>query len=80
MPFQQQVDLAQRGVTKTNRARDSTNDEHVRIAQCASINEELKRLQSKYLNWQYVPIDQVNADQTRQRDLSSRRESFRCYQ
>ena len=80
MPFQQQVDLAHRGVSKKNNTNNATNEERVRAAQCASINEEIKQLQSKYLNWQYVPIEQVNADQTRQRDLNSRRASLRCYQ
>lgn len=79
MPFQQQVDLAHRGVTRANTTRNSANDEHVRKGQCASINDEITQLQSKYLNWQYVPIEQVNADQARQRDLNSRRAALRCY-
>lgn len=80
MPFQQQVDLAQRGVNRASSSKISENDERARAAQCESINRELKQLESKYLNWQYVPIEQVNADQARQRDLNSRRASFRCYQ
>jgi cell division protein YceG involved in septum cleavage len=80
MPFQQQVDLAQRGANRSNNARIAEGDERERAAKCSSINQELKQLQAKYSNWQYVPIDQVNADQARQRDLNARRASLRCYQ
>lgn len=80
MPFQQQVDLAQRGVTRANSARATDIDEQVRSAKCDSLRRELNQLQSKYTNWQYVPIDQVNADQARERDLRARRSALHCYQ
>ncbi|WP_147375799.1 hypothetical protein [Noviherbaspirillum cavernae] len=80
MPFQQQVDLMQRGLDRANSARASEIGERARATQCDSINQELKQLQLKYSNWQYVPIDQVNADQARQRDLNARHASLRCYQ
>lgn len=80
MPFQQQVDLAQRGLNRANSARSAETEERVRVRQCDSINQQLKQLQSKYTNWQYVPIEQVNADQATERDLKARRSSLHCYQ
>jgi hypothetical protein len=80
MPFEQQVDLAQRGVSRANSAKAAESEERMRASQCASINLQLRQLESKYTSWQYVPIDQVNADQAKERDLKARRVSLRCYQ
>lgn len=79
MPFDQQVktieDAQKRKVSGTQ--QEDTN--RARLGQCAQIDRELKDLQVKYTNWQYVPIDEVNADQGRERDLKSRRSQLQCY-
>ena len=78
LPFEQQVDLINK--TKTSKAamQSSTNQTFERNNQCAGIDSELNRLQGKYTNWQYVPIDEVNSDQQKERDLKTRRSQLGC--
>src|SRR6478736_4667345 len=67
IPFEQQVDLIQKGIQRANNTRTAESQERERLAGCNAVNRGLKELDSKYSNWQYVPIDQVNADQAQRR-------------
>ena len=79
MPFDQQVKIVEDGQRrKVANARQEDSDRS-RLGECGQIDRELKDLQTKYTNWQYIPIDQVNADQGRERDLKARRSQFRCH-
>ncbi|MBL8415261.1 MAG: hypothetical protein JNM42_12560 [Propionivibrio sp.] len=79
MPFDQQVKTVEDAKTRKTSATLKEDSNRSRLDQCAQIDIELKSLQSKYTNWQYVPIDQVNADQRREHDLNARRSQFQCH-
>lgn len=79
MPFDQQVKTIEDAKTRKTSVSHQEDSNRGRLNQCAQIDIELKDLQSKYTNWQYVPIDQVNADQGRERDLKTRRSQFQCH-
>ena len=78
MSFDQQVSLIEEG--QKRKAANAKNEDAARVRQgeCGQIDRELKDLQTKYTSWQYFPIDQVNADQARERDLKARRSHFQC--
>jgi hypothetical protein len=79
MPFDQQVKTIEDAKTRKTSVTHNEDSNRSRLGQCAQIDIELKELQGKYTNWQYVPIDQVNADQGRERDLKARRSQFQCH-
>lgn len=79
MPFEQQVKLVEDAKGRRSAQQQADTTARNRASQCEEIDRELQELRTKYTSWQYVPIDQVNADQVRERDLKSRRSSLRCY-
>ena len=79
MSFEQQVKLIEDEKSKRTAAAQREDESHLRQRQCTQIDDELKKLQQKYTNWQYVPVNEVNADQARERDLKSRRAQLQCY-
>lgn len=78
LPFEQQVDLINKRHTSRNSAQTAENQANEKNRQCAGIDYELQIIQKKYTSWQYVPIDEVNADQTKERDLRAKRLKFGC--
>ncbi|MBK1681323.1 hypothetical protein CKO20_13185 [Rhodocyclus tenuis] len=79
MPFEQQVRLLEDSNNRKMASARAEDDSRNRNSQCASIDDELKRLEKKYTSWEYVPIDEVNADQAKQRDLRAKRSQFQCH-
>jgi hypothetical protein len=79
MPFEQQVKLVEDAKNRKTASTRADDDRRVRSGQCATIDDELKVLEKKYTNWQYVPIEEVNVDQARQRDLKAKRSQLQCY-
>lgn len=78
MSFKEQATLADQVINERNRsslAESSTRDQGIR---CAAIDRELGEIRGRYANGEYVPVDQVNRDQIRQRDLLARRGSLGC--
>ena len=79
MPFDQQVKLIESAKSRKATVAKNESDARNRSSQCAQIDDELTALQRKYTSWQYVPVNEVNVDQARERDLKARRSSLRCY-
>jgi len=78
MTFDQQVSLVEEGQKRKAANAKQEDSERTRQGECGQIDRELKDLQTKYTSWQYFPIEQVNADQGRERDLKARRSRFQC--
>ncbi len=78
MPFEQQVKLIEAKSSRAASARAKEAEENVRAQQCASIERELEALSRKYTSWQYVPVNEVNADQARERKLKQQRSALQC--
>lgn len=79
MTFDQQVkvlEAAKNSKAANSRAEDADRS---RLGHCAQLEREINALHAKYTSWEYVPVDEVNADQRRERDLKSRRSQLRCY-
>ena len=79
MPFDQQVKIIEDGLRRKAANARQEDSERNRLGQCGQIDRELMELQTKYTNWQYVPIDEVNADQAREKDLRARRSQYQCH-
>lgn len=78
LPFEQQVSMVQQRDGNRSSAISAANQAYDRNNQCAWIEHQLKQLQEKYTNWQYKPVDEVNGDQARERDLKTKRSSLGC--
>lgn len=78
LPFDQQVDLINKKQSAKKSSQVAADQVFDRNQKCAGIDADLKRLQEKYTNWQYVPVDQVNADQQIERDLKNKRSQLGC--
>lgn len=79
MPLEQQVKLVEDAKNRQVAGMRADDEKRDRVRQCSSIDDELLKLEKKYTSWEYVPIDEVNADQARQRDLRARRNLLQCY-
>ena len=79
MPFDQQVKLIESANSRKATVAKTESDARDRSGHCAQIDDELTALQRKYTSWQYVPVNEVNVDQARERDLKARRSSLQCY-
>jgi len=79
MPFNQQVDLVRQQMGQSANAQAKDDQEFARKSECSSINQQLDDLAKKYSSGRYVPVDEVNADQTKDWQLKQRRSSLRCY-
>ena len=79
MPFDQQVKLIESANSRKATVAKNESDARNRSSQCAQIDDELTALQRKYTSWQYVPVNEVNVDQAKERDLKARRSSLQCY-
>lgn len=80
MSLKEQIKFVEQAEKQSNTERASETKEFERRKKCGSIDDELNQIQNRYSNGQYVPVDQVNADQKRTRDLKSQRSANRCYQ
>jgi hypothetical protein len=79
MPFSQQADLVRQRLGQAANAQAQQDQEYARDQECSSIKRQLEDLTKKYASGRYVPVDEVNADQTREWQLKQRRSSLRCY-
>jgi hypothetical protein len=79
MPFNQQVDLVRQRLGQSANAQARDDQELARNNDCSSIKRQLEDLAKKYSSGRYVPVDEVNADQTKEWQLKQRRSSLRCY-
>ena len=78
MSFKEQAVLADQVIASRHRSSASESSVRDQGVQCGAIDRELGEIRSRYADAQYVPVDQVNRDQLRQRDLQARRRSLRC--
>lgn len=76
---EQQIKLLDDARTRKASEAKAEDERRQRLGQCAQIDDELRQLEKKYTSWQYVPIDEVNVDQRRERDLKSRRSQLQCH-
>ena len=79
MPFLQQVKTVEDAQARKAFATQQVDSERTRLRRCAEIDSELKTLQLKYTSWAYVPVNEVNIDQGRERDLKARRSQIQCH-
>jgi hypothetical protein len=79
VPFDQQVKMIEAAASRTAASSQADNVNRNRLGQCEQLDRELAALHTKYTSWQHVPVDEVNADQGRERDLKSERSRLRCY-
>jgi hypothetical protein len=78
MPFEKQAELAEQTFNAKLSAQTANDAERERQRQCGGVNRDLTEISNRYKEGKYVPIDQVNADQIRERDLEARRASLHC--
>lgn len=78
MSFRQQVDLVERAQRDRNAVVAREDRERERRSRCGMIADELRRLDAKYARHEYVPIDEVEADQALRRELKRERSRERC--
>ncbi len=78
MTFDQQVNIVTEGQKRKAANAKQEDSERTLQGECGQIDRELKDLQTKYASWQYFPIEQVNADQGREKDLKAKRSHFHC--
>lgn len=79
MPVEQQVKMIEAASSRKAASSQAEDSNRNRLGQCEQLDRELTALRAKYTSWQHVPIDEVNADQARERDLKSERSRLRCY-
>lgn len=79
VPFDQQVKMIEAAANRKASTSQADSANRNRLGQCDQLDRELAALQSKYTSWKHVPIDEVNADRGRERDLKSERSRLRCY-
>lgn len=79
MPFDQQVALVRQRIGQTSSAQARDDQEGARTRECATVERQLQDLSKKYSSWRHVPVEEVNADQTREWQLKQRRSALRCY-
>lgn len=79
IPFEQQVKLIEAASSRKAASSQAEDSNRNRLGQCEQLDRELTALRAKYTSWKHVPIDEVNADQARERDLKSERSRLRCY-
>lgn len=80
LPFKEQVRLVEQASKQTASVQANEEKERERRRKCAAIDSELNQIQGRYNLGQHVPIEQVNQDQKRSRDLKSQRSANKCYQ
>lgn len=80
MSLKEQIKLVEQAEKQSNTERTAETKELERRKKCAAIDDELSQIQRRYSSGQYVPIDQVNADQKHTRDLKSQQSARRCFQ
>ena len=78
MSFKEQAALADQWISSRSSSSSAEASARDRGIQCGAIDRELGEIRSRYDEGKYVPVDQVNRDQIRQRDLVARRGGLRC--
>jgi hypothetical protein len=79
LSFGEQVKLIEGGRTQAASAQKNDEREQERRRKCAAIDDELSRIAIRYRAGQHVPVEQVNADQKREKDLKKLRSENKCH-
>lgn len=79
LTLQQRINLVEKTEKQSKTAQADEARELERRRKCGAIDNELSQIERRYSAGQHVPIEQVNADQKRTRDLKSQRSANRCY-
>jgi len=81
LPRAEQLKIAQDAFNRKQEAtapQKQSDREKAQREQCAAIAKELGAIKNRYANMQYVPVEQVNADQARSRAISARQSALGC--
>lgn len=78
MPFKEQAAVGDQLVNARGASVSAESEAKDRGAQCGAIDRELREIWNRYEGGKYVPVEQVDRDQIRQRDLTARRNSLGC--
>jgi hypothetical protein len=78
MSFKEQAALGDQLISARVSSASADVEAKDRGVQCGAIDRELREIWNRYEGGKYVPVEQVERDQLRQRDLTTRRNGLGC--
>ena len=79
MSLSDQIKFAERVANDRQTAAASADHDRTKLHECVSIDKQLDALIAQDAKGDYVPIEQVNANQKSYRALTQRRNALGCY-
>ena len=78
MPFKEQARMADQVYNAKTARQGQEEQTHARANECAAVDAELAQIWSRYSGGQFNQADQIGRDQTRTRELKTRRAQLGC--